>query len=192
MIAVIDSCSLLSLARYYLPFDVDGVLFNYIRRKIETGEVIVIDKVLEECIYNAKGIVISTLSYLSDPTFLKSAKVLLNTDSLLPKSPVRFFRQVETQFVNSSMRNKLAVSEYEVEKNRFFEGADLRQIILCENMQNEGKEVVLVTEESAINNDNKLFKKIPSICKELSIKTQTLPDFLMTSEEIGIDFSLIV
>jgi hypothetical protein len=33
------------------------------------------------------------------------------------------------------------------------------------------EEVFLVTEETEVSNDNKLFKKIPAICSQLDIKT---------------------
>jgi hypothetical protein len=58
MKVVIDTNSLLSLVRYYLPFDKKGVLFQFIKSKIENGDIIIIDKVLEECTYNSKGLVL--------------------------------------------------------------------------------------------------------------------------------------
>jgi hypothetical protein len=45
-----------------------------------------------------------------------------------------------------------------------------------------------VTEESEVSNDNKLFKKIPAICKELDILTMTLPELLDKYDGINIDF----
>ena len=64
MRVVIDTSSLLSLVRYYLAFDNGRVLFNTIKSKFESGEIVLIDKVFEECKYVAKGIVISALYYL--------------------------------------------------------------------------------------------------------------------------------
>lgn len=40
MKVVIDTNSLLSLIRYYLPFDKNGILFQFIKKKIEIGEII--------------------------------------------------------------------------------------------------------------------------------------------------------
>jgi hypothetical protein len=54
MKVVIDTNSLFSLVRYYLPFDKKGVLFQFIKSKIGNGDIIIIDKVLEECTYNSK------------------------------------------------------------------------------------------------------------------------------------------
>lgn len=104
MKVVIDTNSLLSLVRYYLPFDKNGVLFNFFKTKIEKGEIIIIDKVFQECTYNSKGVVLKTLDYLNDKTFLKSSKVPYKTDSLLAPSPAKFLRQVENQFVNTVVR----------------------------------------------------------------------------------------
>jgi hypothetical protein len=71
---VIDTNSLLSLVRYYLPFDKKGVLFQFIKSKIENGNIIIIDKVLEEWAYNSKGLVLSKLPYLMDKFFLRLRK----------------------------------------------------------------------------------------------------------------------
>ncbi len=188
MKVVIDTNSLLSLVRYYLPFDKKTVLFNYIKKKIEKGEIIIVDKVLEECTYNSKGIVVSTLDYLIDKTFQKAAKVPYKTDSLLVPNTKQFFHQLNSVFVNSVIRDKITDVEFENLKNSFLESADMRQIILGLNIQQNGEKVVLVTEETESSNDSKLFKKIPAICKELNIPTMTLPELLEKYDGIDVDF----
>jgi hypothetical protein len=190
MKVVIDTNSLLSLVRYYLPFDKKDVLFKFLKNKIEIGEIIIIDKVFEECTYNSKGIVIEKLSYLKDKEFLKKAKSPYKTDSLLAPSPAKFLRQLDNQFVNTVVRKlrKLTDTEFETQKNSFLNDADMKQIILCLNLQKNGEDVVLVTEETENSNDNKLFKKIPAICKEVNIKTLTLPELFEKCYGIDIDF----
>ena len=64
----------------------------------------------------------------------------------------------------------------------------MKQIILCLNLIKDGERVVLVTEETESSNDNKLFKKIPAICKELQIETMTLPELIAKYDDIDIDF----
>ncbi len=91
MKVVIDTNSLLSLVRYYLPFDKKGILFQFFKSKIENGEIIIIDKVLEECTYNSKGLVLEKLPYLTEKAFLKSSKVPSKTDSLLVPNTKQFF-----------------------------------------------------------------------------------------------------
>ena len=46
---VIDTSSLLSLVRYYLPFDNNDVLKEFILKKIQLKELIIIDYVYSEC-----------------------------------------------------------------------------------------------------------------------------------------------
>lgn len=190
MKVVIDTNSLLSLVRYYLPFDKKEVLFQFIKSKIENGDIIIIDKVLDECTYNSQGLVLSKLPYLTDKTFLKASKIPFKTDSLLAPSPAKFLRQLENQFVNSIVRRqkKLTDTEFENQKNAFLNDADIKQIILCLNLIKNGEQVVLVTEETESSNDNKLFKKIPAICNELEIETMTLPELIAKYDGIDIDF----
>ena len=171
MKVVIDTNSLLSLVRYYLPFDKNSILLNFFKSKIEEGEIIIIDKVYEECSYSAKGLVISKLSFLSDKIFLKSARTPHKTDALIAPSPAKFSRMLENQFVVAIQKKKLTDVEFENQKASHFNDADIRQIILCLHLINNKENVILVTEETTDSNDNKLFKKIPAMCKELSIKT---------------------
>ncbi|MCK9212695.1 MAG: DUF4411 family protein [Ignavibacteriaceae bacterium] len=192
MKVVIDTNSLLSLVRYYLPFDKNSILFDFIKYKIERGEIIIIDKVLEECSYNSKGLVIQKLSYLKDKSFLKSVKLPFKTETLIAPSPAKFLRQVDNQFVNTIIRRQrnLTDVEYENQKNHFLEDADMRLIILCLNLikDNQDEEVILVTEETESSNDNKLFKKVPAICKEINIKTMSLPELLQKYDNIEVEF----
>lgn len=188
MKVVIDTNSLLSLVRYYLPFDKKGVLFKFIKSKIENGDIIIIDKVLEECTYSSKGLVIEKLGYLAEKAFLKAAKVPYKTDSLLVPNTKQFFHQLNSVFVNAPIRRKLTDVEFENQKNSFIESADMKQVILALNIKNKGERVVLVTEETESSNDNKLFKKIPAICKELEIETMTLPELTAKYDGIDIEF----
>lgn len=190
MKVVIDTNSLLSLVRYYLPFDKKGVLFQFIKSKIESGDIIVIDKVLEECTYISNGLVLKKLSYLADKTFLKSAKVPYKTESILVPDTKQFFHQLNTVFVNNIVKRSQGLSDVEFEnrKREFIESADMKQVILSLNLKAKGERVILVTEETETSNDNKLFRKIPAICKELEIETMTLPELIAKYDGIDIDF----
>lgn len=97
---------------------------------------------------------------------------------------------MENQFVNTIVRKqrKLTDTEFENQKNAFLNDSDMKQILLCLNLLKDGEKVVLVTEETESSNDNKLFKKIPAICKELNVETMTLPELLAKYEEIDINF----
>lgn len=190
MKVVIDTNSLLSLVRYYLPFDKKGLLFQFIKSKIENGDIVIIDKVLEECMYNSKGLVLEKLPYLTDKTFLKTAKVPYKSDSLLVPNTKQFFHQLNNVFVNNIVKKSQGLTDVEFEnrKSAFIESADLKQVILSLNLKAKGEQVILVTEETESSNDNKLFKKIPAICKELEIETLTLPELIAKYDGIDIDF----
>ena len=128
MKVVIDSNSLIYLARYYLPFDKKGVLLNFFKRKIQDGDIIIIDKVLEECKYTSKGIVLETIEYLKDKDFIKSARIPFKTDSLIAPSPAKFIRQVENQFVQIVVKNqrKISDAEFENQKDTFLNSTDIK------------------------------------------------------------------
>lgn len=191
MKVVIDSSSLISLCRYYLPFDRNQKLYDFIRSKIELGEIVIIDRVLEQCSYISKGFVLESLDFLGNKDFLKLNKVPKKTNDLIAPAPQKFLRQLDNQFVNRVIlrKRKLSKAEYEIQKESFLNDADMKQIILCLIYMQEGEETILITEETETSNDNKLFKKIPAICKELNIETLTLPEMLSRYQEIELDFN---
>lgn len=190
MKAVIDTSSLLSLVRYYLPFDEHSVLLNFIRSKIESADLLVVDAVLEECKYTAGRLVLDNLPFLTDATFLRGAGVPYSTQALLAPAPAKFVRQLDSQFVNTVIRKtrRITDTEYENQKAKFLESADMRQVVLCLNLLRDGERVVLVSEETEGSNDNKLFKKIPAICKLLNIESITLPTYLKGGQGISLEF----
>lgn len=190
MKVVIDSSSLISLSRYYLPFDRNQKLYDFIKSRIESGEIIIIDRVLKECSFTSKGIVLQSLDFLEDKDFLKLHKVPKKTDDLIAPAPQKFLRQLDNQFVNRVIlrQRKLTDVEYENQKEAFLNDADMKQIILCLNYIKKGEETLLITEETETSNDNKLFKKIPAICKELNIETLTLPELISRYQGIDLDF----
>ncbi|GJM33631.1 MAG: hypothetical protein DHS20C18_26320 [Saprospiraceae bacterium] len=177
MVAVIDTSSLVSLVRYYLPFDKNKTLFGYIKERFEAKEIILLDAVYKECQYTSKGIVISELEYL------KERKNQVRTTELLPTR--KFFNQLESQFINNSIRSRLTDLEFENRKNAFLDSADAKLILYCLSRRDD---LVIVTEETKSSNDNKSFKKIPAICHILKIRCITLPELLNEYNGIDIEF----
>ena len=189
MKVVIDTSSLLSLVRYYLPFDKQKVLFELIKSKIASGEILVIDKIIDECAYTSKGIVLSTLSYLMDKSFNKTHKLPLNTEFILPPAPAKFYRQVDNQFVNGVFKNRLTEIQYDSVKNDFMNSADMKLILTSINLikDNPTEEIFLVTEETEVSNDNKVFKKIPAICSQLDIATINIQQLIEKLDGLKIE-----
>lgn len=67
MKAVIDTSSLLSLVRYYLPFDKEGKLKAFLEERIKAKSLIVLDQVVVECKLIGKGQVIKALPFIDMP-----------------------------------------------------------------------------------------------------------------------------
>lgn len=182
MKVIIDTSSLLSLVRYYLPFDVNYKLYDFIKQEIAIGNIVVIDAVLEECKYTSKQLVTKSLKYLVDKDFKKSFKVPITTKDLLPPSTKKFYNMVDNNF-RTQISHRLLESE-------FLDSADARMIILAlnERQLNHEAELFIVTEESEVANDQKAFKKIPAICKILDLDVMILPQLLARYNEIKIEF----
>lgn len=118
MKAVIDTSSLLSLVRYYLPFDKRNILYDYVGNQIQNGDLIIIDAVLEECKYIAQKLVLKTLSYLDDKNFKKLYKIPTRTKNLLPPAPKRFYNMLDNQFRTQHSR-RLNEAEFEQYKKEY-------------------------------------------------------------------------
>lgn len=189
MKVVIDTSSLLSLVRYYLPFDKQKILFEIIKSKIANSEIVVIDKIVDECEYTSKGIVLETLSFLTDKSFNKLHKLPLNTEFILPPAPVKFYRMVDNNFVIAVQKSRLNETQYDSLKNDFMNSADMKLILTSLNFKKDFQieDVFLVTEETEVSNDNKLFKKIPAICSQLDIQTINIQQLIDKLDGISIE-----
>lgn len=188
MKVIIDTSSLLSLVRYYLPFDQKTKLFDFIKSEFENGNLILIDAVYEECLYTTQGLVIRSLDYLNEKKFKKDFKLPIKTKDLLPPSTKKFYNLLNDNF-RTPLARKLNEAEFEERKKEFLETADARMIILALIKKNEQEEIAIVTEETENGNDSKAFKKIPAICKILDIKVMTLPEILQIYQGIDIEFN---
>jgi hypothetical protein len=171
---LIDTSSLSILVRYYIPFDKSGLLKKLFKEKIISGEIILIDKVVEESSFVSKKIIIKTLDYLLDK------KLQTNTDNLLPYP--KFFNMLENEFANHVQKGKLNEFEFEEEKKRFLNTADIKFILYClEEKKKLGiDKTILVTEETVSDNDNKAFKKLPQICQIKDIPYCNIVELLQT------------
>lgn len=177
---VIDTSSLLSLVRYYLPFDTEGKLKKLFQIKVECGEIIVLDKVAEECGYVSGGIVLEKLPFLADK------KNHTKTTELFP--PKTFFNMLDFQFVNAPTKKKLNDSEFEARKAAYLENADAKIILYAYTQNKLGNTITVVSEESSVGNDDKMFKKIPTICSNIAIDCIQLPELLQKYSELDVRY----
>ena len=60
---VIDTCSLMAMVRYYIPFDKDQVFQDFVKQKIIDGDLIVIDQVYNESRNISSGEIVRELPF---------------------------------------------------------------------------------------------------------------------------------
>lgn len=181
MRVAIDTSSLRQLVRYYLPFDQDQRLHQFIQRKIEAKDIMVIEEVYLECKSVSQGVVIEALPYLNE------RKNRVKTDDLLPYK--KLFNRIENDFAITVLKKKLSDAEFEQMKDAFIASADMKLILLALREKNSiDGGITIVTEETLSSNDGKPFKKIPAICdlQDIEIAWCDLPRYLKEIE--GIDF----
>lgn len=173
---IVDTCSLVYLSKFYLPFDEDDKLKAFFEKKFRCGELLMLDVILNECKQQSKGIVVRSM-----PFWESEKSLIVKTNDLMAPAPQKFSNQLDNNLCIPLVRKHFTDEEYSLQKQLFLESGDGKIILLALNKINESRlldEVVVLTDESKISNDGKVFKKLPSICEFLQIKTITLVDYL--------------
>ena len=177
MKAVIDTSSLVSLVRYYLPFDAEGKLKTFLEERVEAKELIILEQVVAECKLQGKGQVVKALPFIDNPKNITAV-----TDVPINK---RLFNMIDNNFINGSVAGLLPEAEYQFERDKFMKTADFAMILYADSIK-EKENVVIVTEETGYSNDGKPFKKIPGICDTIGVRTLNLPQFLTENSIIDL------
>lgn len=178
---VIDTCSLLYFVRYYLPFDKDSTLFDFMKTGVESGEFVIIDHVYKQCKWTARGLIIEKLPFLKEHQTI--------TTDLLPDK--KFFHWLENDFKNSQICKKISSEEFENEKRKFTEDADVKMLLFCEKHKNSIITARILTDETGVNNDNKYFKKLPVLCTTMGIESIDLPSFFKEHDLIDVKSKIL-
>ena len=165
---VIDTCSLLFLARDLLPLDKNKNLFKFIKSKFDEKKFMLLDSVYQEAKHISKGIILQKFD------FLKAIKKEENL-ALLSKD----HNTIDNNWIAKGQRSKLQDNEYGVQKTRFIESADCQLILYAKRHKYS-----IITQESKSENDNKLFKKIPIICGQEQLKYNSATDYLANNNFI--------
>ncbi|SNR66200.1 DUF4411 family protein [Lutibacter flavus] len=168
---IIDTSTWVSLVKYYKPFDNSSVIYDFFKKKIKDGEFILLSEVSTECSYVSKRIVTKELD------FITNKKLITKTAELLPTK--KFYNLLDNQFCNQNQKRLLSEVDIESLTNDFLKSADskiiLKAIEITKTLDNQ---ITVVTEETSSNNDNKLYKKIPAVCKELNVNCIGLPKLI--------------
>ncbi len=173
---IIDSNSLINYARYYIPFDENNlkIIEDFFNKEI----LLLHEAVLQEVATVAKSIVVERMPFIQD---LKDLKI--KNDYPITKKQHRL---IDHTWYTKGQKRRLSDKEIQDRKSKFIESADAQMILFIMNLtEKDDKELFksldnysIITEETRISNDNKLFKKIPLICDQQKINCITLPDFL--------------
>ena len=169
-----DTSSLVALARYYHPFDKNGRLFEFVRSKFQSKEIIVLDAILNEAKSISRGIALKAYPFIEEQKDL-----IVDTKELMPYSTKKFGNMVDKNFAVAALVNNGKVN-YSIMKQDFLNSGDGKLILTMYNRLHDDKEarICIVTEESKTANDKKIFKKIPAICDFIGARCITLADYL--------------
>lgn len=180
MRTLVDTSSLVSLARYYHPFDSTDALSEFLSSEIASGNIIVLDKIAEEVQYVSGGMAAEIFPCLKDK------KRVVSTKDIIPKK--KFFNMLDNSFVDHSTKRLKFNDEvsYNNERDRFLQGADCALVVYAMNNNSELDPIQILTEETVTQNDSKLFKKIPFICREIGIRALTSVEFLKELQSIKV------
>lgn len=183
---VIDNNSLVNFFDHYY-FDRDyknevyKKLIDFILYKIKSKEIIIIDKVFNEftVIKNQREInelkkfikpfVVETIGLINDAQILRDKYYILENE--------RHYRDRSGK-VDYNLIDR--VLDLYLDKH-----ADLYLVAYCK----ANSDCILVTEES-FKNDNKLIKKLPTICFNEKVRFTDLPDFLFKYYKDELNFKL--
>lgn len=172
---LIDTSSLLILARYYHPFDKDSILYELIRRKFREGEIILLDAVEKECRHVAQKKIVQTYLFLNK-NVSKGNKSISNSEYAKPKpepnkiATPAVHKKISNIWLHAKEKNRLDAEQFEEQKEKAIKGADFQLIFAALEHKTSHPDVVqdksiIVTEETSSSNDSKLFHKIPKICE---------------------------
>ena len=177
MKTIVDTSSLVRMAQSYWPFDRTGVLEAFLRRELARGELLLIDAVVTESKYVSQGIAYNTFKCLQNREWH------LSTADLLPSQ--RFFNMLNNNFVDQVYKKtKLQGDEvlYQNACEEYLRSTDCRIVVYVMHKQ-ALEPIQVLTEESANQNDGKLFRKIPFICQQLEIPTLNAVEYFKQHED---------
>ncbi len=164
---------------------INSIILDLINNSFENDYIKLSDEIFEaiQCFYDFSYKAI----YKNPKQTTQDAKIrnmFLNKLS----TPKAFFNMLDYQFVHSVQKSKLTVPEFEARKADYLENADAMIVLYAYTQNKLGIQITVVSEESSAGNDDKMFKKIPSICNILEIDCISLPDLMKIFEEIEVRF----
>ncbi|HIH23559.1 TPA: DUF4411 family protein [Candidatus Woesearchaeota archaeon] len=181
-VLVVDTNSIMDLFKYYYFDRNNGAklykkLLLFLTQKVQSGELIIIDKVFQELRLNqdneefkrniGRHVVTTTVHAKEVGVLIEKYRVKNN----------------EREYHNDPVRINQALEQYETRH------ADLYLIAYAKYLASANKRVILITEESP-SPDKKLVEKIPVICKAEGVECRNLPYSLFEIYKNELKFNL--
>lgn len=173
MIGIIDTSSLLAIARYYLSIKDGNKLLFFLENKFRSHKLILLNTIHKESKYMQNGLILTTMP------FLNNKDLIFNDENIIAPAPQKFSNQIDNNFCIRLKRKLLTDEEYALQKDIYMSSGDAKLLLYALN--NISLEPIIITEETKISNDGKLFKKIPAICEFLNLKHQNITEWLSTN-----------
>lgn len=173
MIGIIDTSSLIAIARYYLPIKDEVKLLRFVETKLRSGELVFLSTIHLETSRTQKGIALNLMKFLND------GKLRYNDADLTPPSAKKFSNMLDSNFCVPLQKKKLDSEAYAIQKAQYMTTGDAK--LLCYALHHMDKNPVVITEETMLSNDSKVFKKLPAICEILGIKHMTVAEWLVAN-----------
>ena len=126
MAIVVDTCSLVMIAKNYLPLDKDGQLYSFLEEAFSRKDLMLLDVILDESKRTSKGIAVEKMP------FLKDKKLVIPTKDLFPCAPERFSNMIDNNFCVRLKKQELTEEEYIEQKEEYLKTGDAKIIILDE------------------------------------------------------------
>src|SRR5574344_1930563 len=129
MVAIIDTCSLVSCSRYYAPFDANDKFSDFVKEQIQDGVFVLLDKVALECKRQGQGVASKVYHFLNDA----NKKTLCDGIKL----PQKFYHMIDDNFQNKEARKLLEEDEYQFERDSYIQSADFAIIAYAFSHKND-------------------------------------------------------
>lgn len=170
-----DTSSLVTLARYYHPFDKSGGLYGFLQAKFQEKEIVILDAILNEVRFTSQGLALKIYTFIEE-----NKDLIVDTRELMPYSTKKFDNMVNNNFSIAALVRNIGADNFSVMKQQFLNSGDGKLVLTMFNRLHDDKDaaVCIVTEESRYGNDGKVFKKIPALCDVVDAKCMTVVDYL--------------
>ena len=173
MRGIIDTSSLVAIARYYLPIKDEVKLLRFLKSRFQSEELILLSTIHREASRTQKGIALELMDFLNEK------ELRFNDSELVPPNPKKFSNQLDNSLCIYLQKKRLSAEAFAIQKAQYLSTGDAKLLFYALN--NMDREPVIITEETMFSNDGKLFKKLPAICEILGIKHMTIAEWLVVN-----------